>query len=84
MSEPGEGIKINFEIPRELSYRLDTFVPWGVKATVFRRIIEMVVGLLSKHGNKALGPLLSGEFELRLKENTTLLETRVKEAGVDG
>lgn len=76
MAEVPETIKMNFVIPRALSNKLDTLIPWGVKATIVRNALDMIVNLLEKHGNAALGPMIAGQFELKLKGDSALIGER--------
>lgn len=73
MPEVPDTIRMNFTIPRTLSNKLDTLIPWGVKATIVRNALEMIVDVLEKHGNAALGPLIAAQFELKLKTDSVLI-----------
>jgi hypothetical protein len=66
--------RINFPVDRELNRRIDAHVPWGMKASLMRVLIEMAADALDRHGEAVLGLLLVKKMELRIK----------KGVGIDG
>ena len=68
MADDSVEVKIAFDVPISLRNRFDnTGVPWGIRSVLIRKIFEMVVDLIEKHGLIIIGAILEGKCELRLK-----------------
>ena len=60
----GDLVNVSFDVDRAFHARLSKAIPWGIKGELMRRLLSMVVEVVEKHGEAAIGVLLSGEFEI--------------------
>ena len=56
--------RIAFEADEDLVERINTCLPWGMKAAVLRVVLELVVEAVEKEGAVFLGAVLSNEVRL--------------------
>jgi len=74
MSSPPLEVTVNFRIERELHNRLDS-LPWGIKASLLRKMYELVADAYDKDGKIIIGTILDDKMELRLKREEIHVET---------
>ena len=68
MSDNDTEVRINFSIPLAMRKRWqEAAIPHGVQAKVMLTMYELVLEAFEKHGLVALGALLDGQFEIRLR-----------------
>ena len=56
-------VRISFNLPRDLHTRLTDALPWGVKSTFFRKIVEIAVDRIEKGGYAVVGGILKGDVD---------------------
>ena len=56
-------IKVSFTLPRDLHTRLQDALPWGVKSTFFRKIVEIAVERIEAGGYVVIGGILKGDID---------------------
>lgn len=68
MADEQTEVRINFNVPLSTRKRWQAAnIPFGVQAKVMSMMYELTVQLVEKHGLVALGALLDGHCELRLR-----------------
>lgn len=82
MTEPSAKIRWAVDLDRELSAKVDHFLPWGTKSEVLRRVIILLKDALEKDGPLVIGALLAGELEFRIKESSRESFRRSYEVGL--
>lgn len=55
--------RISFNLPRDLHNRLTDALPWGVKSTFFRKIVEIAVDRIERGGYEVVGGILKGDID---------------------
>ncbi len=56
--------RLSVNITPEQYSKLQKLVPWGVKGQLFQTIIEDLIQLLEKRGEKVLGAILAKKLKL--------------------
>lgn len=59
----GEPQKIAFELDRKDNDRLNTLIPWGMKAHIFRKMTTMLLDILETIGASDRGGVLAAIIE---------------------
>ena len=59
-------VRVNFNLDRDVSKKLDALIPWGTRSLMLRRMTEIVVIFLTQHPS-AFGVLINGHLELKMK-----------------
>lgn len=62
--------RLSIEISHGLRDRIDSNVPWGIRAALFRKVIETVMELIEKHGYGVCSLLIMDDAVLTLTEKT--------------
>jgi hypothetical protein len=48
MTQPGEPSRISFELPRDISTRLNVQIPFGMKGLLISKIVELLTEILEQ------------------------------------
>ena len=59
--------RLSFSIPQEL-FEKSKMIPWGLRASLLRIILERVVDAGEKHGKIIYGAILEGDWEMVPRE----------------
>lgn len=55
--------RLSFSIEHDLFKRLAD-IPWGVRASILRVVLEKIVAAGEKHGKQMYGAILGGEWDI--------------------
>lgn len=58
--------RLSIEISSALRDRIDSNVSWGIRAALFRKVIENTMALIEKHGHGVISLLIMGDAHLSL------------------
>lgn len=64
MTRASDYQRVNFEVDRETFNLINEYLPWGLKARVYRKLSELIVEAVKEHGPIFLGALLAGKIVL--------------------
>lgn len=58
-----DNVRMSFDIPRDLHERFRSTIPWGVRAGLMRRILEITMDRIADGGSEVIGAILVGDFD---------------------
>lgn len=59
--------RISFDVDKDLYDKTES-IPWGVRASILRILLERVVEAADKQGKMIYGAIMDGKFDIRFRK----------------
>ena len=69
MSDNPNKAHIHIEVDRDLHTRALPCIPWGLRSEMFRKVLEMIVEAIEKHGSVMVGLIANGQMRLVMRDD---------------
>lgn len=63
LQEKEPEIRLSFDIPESLHNKLQSLIPWGVRSTFYRKLMEVAAHKLERGGPAVLGAVIRGDID---------------------
>ena len=68
MLSPTDSAHIHVQVDRSLHTRALKLIPWGLRSEMFRKVLEVILDAIERHGQVMIGALISGRIRIVYEE----------------